>query len=151
MNKKSEAPKINIAARRWARRCALQALYQWQLSANDLKYIETQFLTEEYIAKMDVPYFKELLHFIPQNIEMIDANFIPYLDRSLDELNPVELAILRISSYELLKRLEIPYRVVINEGVELGKNFGAEESHKYINGVLDKVAHQLRVSEIANG
>jgi N utilization substance protein B len=151
MNKKSEAPKINIAARRWARRCALQALYQWQLSANDLKYIETQFLTEEYIAKMDVPYFTELLHFIPQNIEMIDANFIPYLDRSLDELNPVELAILRISSYELLKRLEIPYRVVINEGVELGKNFGAEESHKYINGVLDKVAHQLRISEIANG
>lgn len=151
MNKNAGNNKINVAARRWARRCALQALYQWQLSANDLNYIETQFLTEEYVAKMDVPYFTELLHFIPQNVEMIDANFVPFLDRALDELNPVELAILRISSYELLKRLEIPYRVIINEAVELGKSFGADESHKYINGVLDKVAHQLRPTEISHG
>lgn len=151
MNKNASVKKINIAARRWARRCALQALYQWQLSANDLNYIEAQFLTEEYTAKMDVPYFNELLHFIPQNIDIIDVNFIPFLDRPLDELNPVELAILRISSYELLKRLDIPYRVVINEGVELAKSFGAEDSHKYINGVLDKVAHQLRSAEISHG
>ena len=74
MNKNTSTTKVNIAARRWARRCALQALYQWQLSANDLIYIEKQFLTEDYIAKMDVPYFTEILHFIPQNIETIDTN-----------------------------------------------------------------------------
>lgn len=143
--------KLNIAGRRWARRCALQALYQWQISANDINYIESQFLTEDYTAKMDVPYFLELLHEIPQSIDIIDACFISYLDRPMEELNPVELAILRISTYELLKRLEIPYRVIINEGVELAKSFASEDGHKYINGVVDKVAHQLRTTEIAHG
>ncbi len=151
MNKKTNEVKINIAARRWARRCALQAMYQWQLSGNDLKDIEEHFFSSEDATKMDVPYFSELLHFIPQNIDIIDAAFVPYLDRPLAELNPVELAILRVSTYELLKRLDIPYRVVINEGVELAKTFASEEGHKYINGVIDKVAHQIRSTEIAHG
>lgn len=151
MNKKTNDTKLNIAARRWARRCALQAIYQWQLSANNLNDIEAQFLTEEDVAKMDVPYFSELLHFIPQNIDIIDEVFMPFCDRPLAELNPVELAILRISTFELLKRLDIPYRVVINEGVELAKTFASEEGHKYINGVIDKVAHQLRSAEITHG
>lgn len=130
-----------------ARRRALQALYQWQLTGQDLCDIDRQFLEEQEMGKVDIDYFQELLHQIPKHLDELDGQCDSFLDRPMSQIDPVEQAILRIGSYELAKRPEIPYRVVINEAVELAKAFGAEQSHKYINGVLDKVAQQLRAVE----
>ena len=136
------------AARRKARQFAVQAMYQWQMTANNLIDIEQYFLQEFDFSKTDLDYFRELLHQVPKQVSELDEHFKSSLDRKLGELDLVELAILRISTYELWQRLDVPYRVVINEGVELSKRFGASESHKFVNGVLDKVAIQLRALEI---
>lgn len=131
-----------------ARRCALQALYQWQVAGQNLGDIESQFLTEQDVAGADQSYFSELLHGVPRQLDEIDARYRAFLDRGIGDLDPVELAILRIGVYELMNRPEIPYRVIINEAVELAKTFGAEQSHRYINGVLDKVAREQRTAEV---
>lgn len=136
------------AARRKARRFATQALYQWQMTSDGLSGIEAQFRTDNDMRKTDVAYFHEILHGVPAYIEELDAAIRPFLDRDLNELDQVERAILRLSTYELLKRMDVPYRVVINEGIELAKTFGATESHKYVNGVLDKVAQRARYAEV---
>ena len=130
-----------------ARRFALQALYQWDLSGTDLRDIRSQFLVEEDFARADKPYFIELLSKAPNNIDIIDKNISNYTDRPIEQLDPVERAILRIATYELLYRPDIPYRVTINEAVQLTKKFGAEQGHAYVNGVLDKAAHTLRAAE----
>ena len=130
-----------------ARRFALQALYQWDLSGTDLRDIRSQFLVEEDFSKADKPYFMELLSEAPKHIDKIDENIILYIDRPFEQLDPVERAILRIATYELLYRPDIPYRVTINEAVQLTKKFGAEQGHAYVNGVLDKAAHTLRAAE----
>lgn len=135
-------------ARTLARRSALQALYQWLMAGQNLNDIEEQFLTEQDFKRTDVDYFKELLHEIPKHLDTLEAAFSPYLDRPPEELDPVERSVLRISTYELAHRPDLPYRVIINEGVELAKSFGADQSYKYINGVLDRVAHKLRSVEI---
>jgi N utilization substance protein B len=135
-------------SRSQARRRALQALYQWQMTGQDLCDIDRQFLEEQEMGKVDIDYFQELLHQVPKFLEEIDGQCDAFLDRPMSQIDPVEQAILRIGSYELAKRPEIPYRVIINEAVELAKVFGAEQSHKYINGVLDKVAHELRAVEM---
>ncbi len=140
--------KFNPHARRKARRLLLQALYQWQLANNSLSELTAQFAQDENMAQADHAYFQEALQIIPAKQQQLDNYFSPLLDRPLTELDPVELAILRIGAYELSERLEIPYRVVLNETVELTKTFGSIEGHKYINGVLDKLARQLRVTEI---
>ncbi len=134
-------------ARSKARRCALQALYQWQMAGQDLVEIETQFVAEHDMAKTDVVYFQALLREVPTRLDEIDGHITPHLDRALKSLDPVELAALRIGVCELAYHPDIPYRVVINEAVELTKTFGADQSHKYINGVLDKVARALRSTE----
>lgn len=131
-----------------ARRCALQALYQWQMAGQDLGDIESQFLNEQDIGGADLSYFSELLRSIPRQTTELDEQYRPFLDRAVDELDPIELAILRIGAYELMRHPEIPFRVVINEAVELAKTFGADQSHRYINGVLDKAARELRAIEI---
>lgn len=131
-----------------SRRCALQALYQWQMAGQDLADIESQFFAEQDLAGADHAYFSELLRCIPRLTTELDARYGALLDRSVEELDPVELAILRIGVYELMHHPEIPFRVIINEGVELAKTFGADQSHRYINGVLDKVAHALRTVEM---
>lgn len=118
----------------------MQALYQWDMAAQDLAAIEAQFRDEHQLADTDLAYFGELLHQVPARLDELDAELERYLDRVLRHLDPVERAILRIGAYELRERIDVPYRVVINEAVELCKQFGAEQSHKYINGVLDKVA-----------
>lgn len=142
-------PKFNPSARRWSRRLALQAMYQWQLGGHNITEIAIQFANDDNISKSDRAYFDELLHAIPAQLELLDQQLLPCLEgRKLEELDPIELAILRMAAYELTVRLEIPYRVVINEAVELAKNFGAQESFKYINGVLDKLARKLRVNEL---
>jgi N utilization substance protein B len=135
-------PRFSPKARSAARQRALQALYQWQLSGQDIDLILQQFLDdEEDMNQVDVPYFKRLLHGIHEEVKQLDTTFSKFLDRGLSQIDPIELAILRIGCYELKQCPDIPFKVVINEGVELAKQFGAEMSHKYVNGILDKIAH----------
>jgi N utilization substance protein B len=138
---------INPSARRKARRFALQGIYEWQMSGNPAWEIEARYRTENAMHKVDLDYFHELLHGIPPISNELDDLLAPLLDREFQSLDPVELATLRIGAYELKARLDVPYRVVINEAVELAKVFGAAESHRYVNGVLDKLAISLRPFE----
>lgn len=137
------------SARRKARRFALQALYQWQLAGADLADIEMQFRRDNDMKKVDRDYFHELLHGVPSKLDELDDELQPVLDRKVSELSQVEKVILRIGAFELLHRLDVPYRVVINEGIELAKLFGADDSFKYVNGVLDKLARKIRRLEQA--
>jgi N utilization substance protein B len=131
-----------------SRRHALQALYQWQMAGQDLADISDQFLEEQDINKFEIPYFQDLLHGVPTHLAELDALLKPALDRAIESVDPVERAVLRLGAYELSYHLEVPYRVVINEAVELAKVFGAEQGHRFVNGVLDRVAKQVRGSEI---
>lgn len=137
-----------VKARSRARRRAMQALYQWQMSGNDLQDIDQQFQMELDTSKLDMDYFRELLHEVPAHLNELDALLSPHMERPLENVDPVEQAILRIAAYELSKRLDVPFRVVLNEAVELCKKFGATKSHAFVNGVLDKVAQQLRKEEL---
>jgi N utilization substance protein B len=136
-------------ARARARRFALQALYQWDMSGTATHDIRNQFLEAEDFSKADQGYFIELFNNVTKLVDKIDENISPYLDIPLVRLDPVERAILRIALYELLQRPEIPYRVVINEAVQLAKKFGAEQGHTFVNAVLDKAARTLRATEVS--
>ena len=131
-----------------ARHHAVQALYQWQMTGQDVGDVVGQFLASQDGTKFEVDYFRDLLRGIAINLNALDAWLQPYVDRPIAQIDPVERAILRLGAYELAHHPEVPYRVVINEAVELAKVFGAEEGHKYVNGVLDKVARELRAPEI---
>ncbi|BBN82435.1 transcription antitermination factor NusB [Pseudoalteromonas sp. JBTF-M23] len=132
------------AARRKARILALQAVYSWQLSANPIADIEQQMLIENDVSKVDVEYFKDLARGVAVNQKQLDEIVKPHLSRPFDDLDEVERAVLRLSAYELKFREDVPYKVAINEGIELAKIFGAEDSHKFVNGVLDKAVKELR-------
>jgi len=134
-----------------ARHFALQALYQWQVTGQDLADIEGQFLAQEQLGKADVGLFVALLHGVPAHLKGLDEALAPLLDRPLEQVDPVERAVLRLGAFELEHHLDIPYRVVINEAVELAKRFGADQGHRYVNGVLDKLAKRLRRVEQASG
>ncbi len=136
--------------RKKARKSAVQGIYQWQLSGNAVKDIEMQFLETINAKKVDIPYFQEILVNTLTSISEIDDLITPLFDREFEEVNPVELAIIRLACYELKSRMDVPYKVVINEALELTKTFGASEGHKFVNGILDKLARQLRVLEIKN-
>ena len=140
--------RVSHHARTRARRTAVQALYQWDLGKQALGDIEAQFCEAQDMRKVDVAYFSKLLHQVAARVDELDAHMAPFLDRPVRQLGPVERAILRIGVYELAYRPELPWKVVINEGIELAKMFGAEQSHKYVNGILDKLAAQLRTVEI---
>lgn len=132
-------------ARRRARECAVQAIYSWQISQNSIIDVEASFLTDQDMKGVDTKYFRELIHGVARNYSEIDTLMAPYLtDRSVDELGQIEHAVIRIALYELTKRQDVPYKVVINEAIELTKTFGAEDSHKFVNGVLDKIAPTIR-------
>lgn len=131
-----------------ARRCAVQALYLWQMTGQKLEAIERQFHEEWDLGKSDLDFFRELLYGVPEQSDDIDEALAEFVDRSIDAIGPVELAILRIGVYELFHRPDVPYKVVLNESINLAKMFGASESHKYINGVLDKIAHKQRAAEV---
>ena len=135
-------------ARTNARKAAVQAIYQWQMTGQSLVEIERQFLEEERLKDAQKSYFTELFHGVPKNLGVIDETLTEFVDRPVDMIDPVERAILRIGVYELLNRLDMPYRVVLNEGINLAKYFGADGSHKYVNGILDKIAQQKRAVEI---
>lgn len=140
--------KASPAARRKARHYAVQALYQWQMAGADLINIETEFRADNDMSKVDVEYFHDVLHGIPREKKRIDEKVAPLLDRRIDEMTPVELAIVRLGAYEMIYRVDVPYKVVINEAIELTKKFGATDGHKFINGVLDKLAQRERQVEI---
>ncbi|ETI57774.1 transcription antitermination factor NusB [Marinomonas profundimaris] len=132
-----------------SRRLALQAVYQWQMNQSAVSEIETQFVMDQDMDSCDKAYFREILQGVTASAKKLDNLFEELLDRPLSELDPIELAIMRIGSFELSQRLDVPYRVAINESVELAKGFGATESHKYVNGILDKLAQRVRREEIA--
>ena len=142
------ASKFNAQQRRRARRLILQALYQWQIASTPLNELEAQFRTDNDMEQVDLEYFQELIHGVPSLTSEIDHQLENYLDRPNAELTPIERAILRMGTYELMQRADIPYKVVINEAVELAKTFGATDGHKYVNGILDKLAQKLRYIEI---
>lgn len=141
--------KANIWARKKARRALVQAVYQWQLSGHTFTSVKHDFMEGDALKKADVEFFSELLQHVLYNVEAVDAHFAERLDRPLAQLDQVELAILRLATVEFAERIDVPYRVVIDEYVELAKTFGAQDSHKYINGVLDALALSLRPLETA--
>lgn len=132
-----------------ARRLAVQAIYQWQLAGQNIGDIVAHMLTETDTnpKKLDVDYFRSLVEGISSNVGKLDEALKPHLARSIDSVDPVERAVLRLGVYELMNHIEVPYRVVINESVELAKTFGAEQGHKFVNGVLDKASKELRAVE----
>ncbi len=140
--------KLNVWARRKARRALLQAVYQWQLSGNTLAEIRADFHAGDALKKGDGQFFDEMLEIALGGSDELDECYRGLLDRKLEQLDQVERAILRLATAELRDRIDIPFRVVIDEYVGLAKSFGAEESHKYINGVLDKLAGTLREIEV---
>lgn len=136
------------AERRKARHYGMQALYQWHMAGADVSDIEAEFRADYDFTHVDLDYFQALLHGIPACVDELDEALAPMLDRKLDDLDPIERTLLRMGMYELTRRIDVPYKVVINEEVALAKKFGATDSHKYVNGVLDRAAKQLRKVEI---
>jgi N utilization substance protein B len=142
-------PNTLAAQRRKARHFGLQALYQWTLSEASLVDIDAEFRVDNDFRHTDGEYFQALLRGVMEDVEALEALFSPLLDRALDDLDPIERNLLRMGTFELKERIDVPYKVVINEAVSLAKKFGATESHRYINGILDKVASELRTVERA--
>ncbi len=135
-------------ARTNARKASVQALYQWQMTGQSLVEIERQFNEEDRLKDAQKSYFVELFHGVPKNLDVIDAALTEFVDRPVDQIDPVERAILRIGAYELLQRPDMPFKVILNEAINLAKCFGADGSHKYVNGILDKLAQQKRQIEV---
>jgi N utilization substance protein B len=136
------------AERRKARHYGMQALYQWHMAGASLSDIEAEFLEEYDFSHVDLEYFQALLHGVPSCVDELEAIFTPFLDRKTDDLDPIERTLLRMGVFELAHRIDVPYKVVINEAVALTKKFGATDGHKYINGVLDRAARQIRKVEV---
>lgn len=143
---KTEGSKKKLSERQKARRMVLQALYQWQLADAAVSDIQAEFRSY-YLGKIDWAYFNEVFPAIPPCVKELDAAMLQWLDRDIKDLDPIELCLLRFGMYELLHRIDVPYKVVINEHVELARVFGATDGHKYVNGILDKAARQIRTLE----
>ena len=137
------------AQRRKARHYGLQALYQWTLSGASPSDIEAEFRVDNDFQHTDGEYFNALLCGVIADVEALESVFEPALDRGLDDLDPIERNLLRLGTFELRDRIDVPYKVVISEAVALAKKFGATDSHRYINGVLDKISRELRTVERA--
>ena len=138
---------IDLAARSRARRRATQALYAWQLSGNPMARVIDEFRHEQDMEVADLGYFEDLLRGVDRHLAELDAALAPFLDRDVAQVDPIERAVLRLAAYELRHRPDVPYRVVLNEAIEVAKRFGAEQGHTYVNGVLDKAAAQWRPAE----
>ena len=130
-----------------ARRVAMQALFQWQMTRQPVDEVERLFREDAEGIRADMEYFHDLLHGVADHQEALDAMLAPALDRPVEQVDPVERALLRLAAFELRDRLEVPWRVIINEAVELAHTFGAEQGHRYVNAVLDVVAHETRPYE----
>ncbi|MEO7072508.1 MAG: transcription antitermination factor NusB [Rhodanobacter sp.] len=138
---------LDLAARSRSRRRALQALYAWQVSGSAMAGVITQFQHEQDMEVADLEYFEDLLRGVERHVTALDAALRPHLDREVEQVDPIERAVLRLAAYELKFRPDVPYRVVINEAIEVTKRFGADHGHTYVNGVLDKLAGDLRAME----
>lgn len=144
-------PNKNRTPRHRAREFALQGLYQWLMSQEDPGVIDAHIRNAHGFEKADREHFDILLHGTIRDADSLRADIVPFIDRGVEQLSPVEHAAMLIGAFELKHHIEIPYRVVINEAVELTKSFGGIDGHKYVNGVLDKLAAQLRATEVAAG
>lgn len=138
----------SIKGKRRARKLAVQALYQWLMSGSELIEIEAQFRVANNMDKVDTEYFCRLLHGVPANLSKLQDALTPFIDRPIEGLNPIELTVLRISAFELFNCPEIPYRVVLDESVSLTKEFGSQDGYRYVNGVLNNLAKEVRAVEI---
>ena len=145
---KQDGVKPNKSARHRARELALQGLYQWRVAGSGVGQIERTTLDEKSVGRFDTELFSQLLRGVIAHSDALIELITPHLDRSVNELSPIECSVLLLAAYELQHQLEIPYRVVINEAIELTKTFGGADGHKFVNGVLDKLAVQLRAAEI---
>ena len=147
MNQHQRPDGINLAARSRARRRATQAIYAWQIGGNTMSAVIEEFRHEQDMEIADLDYFLDLLTGVERNCADLDENLVAHLDRDVAQVDPIERAILRMSAYELRHRADVPYRVVLNEAIEIAKRFGSEHGHTYINGVLDKAAREWRPDE----
>jgi len=138
---------VKPSPRRKARELAVQAVYSWQVSKNPINDVEVNFITDNSKRRFDIEYFQLLFRGVTANVGSIDDAIIPYVDRPLDDIDQVEKAILRVAVFELKDCTDVPYRVVINEAIELAKSFAADDSHKFVNGVLDKAVKLIRPEE----
>ena len=137
------------SARHRARELALQAIYQWRMSGGDHLEIDKTTRAEKSLGRYDIELFSQLLRGVVEHNQALVAALAPHLDRDMNELSPIEFSVLLLGAFELTRHPEVPYRVVINEAVELAKTFGGTDGHKYVNGVLDKLAAQVRAVEVA--
>lgn len=140
---------LDPAARSRSRRRALQAVYAWEMSGSGMAAVIKQFEHEQDMQVADLEYFEDLLRGVERNVAVLDAALRPHLDREVEEVDPIERAVLRLAAYELKFRPDVPYRVVINEAIEVTKRFGADHGYSYVNGVLDQLAKDLRAVEKA--
>lgn len=148
MSESSSMPNVpKIAHRKKARNLLVQALYQWQMAGDPVTDIEAQYRTDNS-GKIDWDFFHQAFVYISSHRSEVDEAFEPLLDRDISQLNPIELAILRLGIFEFKERIDVPYKVVINEYVDLTKKYGATDSYKYVNGILDKAARTLRAVEL---
>ena len=137
------------AERRSARQFAVQAVYQWQLAGAGFGQIVEQFTVDNDFSKTDVPYFKELLAGVINHVEILDEKLAPYLSRKLKDVDMVDIAVLRIAMFELTYMSDVPPKVILNEAIELAKDFATDDSYKFVNGVLDKALRSLKLRENA--
>ncbi len=147
MNPHPRTDGLDLAARSRARRRAVQALYAWQIGGNRMPAVIEEFRHEQDMEIADIAYFEDLLLGVERHCAELDTGLLPFLDRGIAEVDPIERAVLRLAAYELRHRPDVPYRVVINEAIEVSKRFGAEHGHTYVNGVLDKLAGHWREAE----
>ncbi len=137
-------------ARVRARRCAVQALYQWQMAGQDPRDILKEFVADRELINVDMDYFQRLTRGIPASVDVLEADLRSVVDRKLEELDPIERAILLIGAFEMRYCVEVPWRVVINEAIELEKMFGAEQGHRYVNTAVDRLARAIRPTEVGS-
>ena len=145
---KVPAQKSVAKARGKSRRLAMQAIYQWQMTGDSITGIKQQFFDENNSSKIDTEYFSELVSGVAANLSELDGLLEKYMTRTIESVDPVERAILRLGAYEFVNRLDVPYRVILNEAVNIAKEFCAEKSHAFVNAVLDKVAKEIRHIEV---
>ena len=142
---------VDPVLRARARRRALQAIYAWQISGGNAQQVIAQFAHEQAHEIADLTYFEDLVTGVLSHRASLDEALAPHLDRAVEEVDAIERAVLRLAAYELLHRPDVPYRVVLNEAIEIAKRFGSEHGHTYVNGVLDQASAEWRVAEVQVG
>ncbi len=144
----STSKKSLAKARGKSRRLAMQAIYQWQMTGDSITDIKQQFFEENNMSQLDATFFSESVSGVASSINELDPLLEKYMTRSVESVDPVERAILRLATHEFINRFDVPYKVVLNEAVNIAKEYCAENSHTFVNAVLDKVAKEIRSIEV---